>query len=293
MRRAVRRRRPGRDPGPVEAAGAAGQAHEIPGVPYHKQQTNFWCGPASLEMVFDYWGEDISQIEIAKVSNANPAYGVYASELARAAHFSDMSTSVQDPLLSGYTGRSLGYAAATASWEQGSSLYETRYSDLKNIVASNYPVLVLTDYDEGLDSGHFRVVKGYDDRLGTFTVNDPWYSPQPYAGADVKFEQSFFVDRLWTYSDRWGLVTAPWTVAVRKPAYVSQGQEFTVTTQVNYPGIAPLDGEYAVASPMADGRGVFRGVPGDRRRGRSAGRRHRLYGKRRRSIVDAPGSQLP
>ena len=230
---------------------ASAQAHEIPNVPYHEQQESYWCGPASLEMVFDYWGEDIPQAEIAAVSNASPGYGVYANELARAAHFSSASTAIQNPSLSGYTSRSQGYGMADASWSDGSSMYSYRFSDLKNMVAHDYPVLVLTDYNDGLNSGHFRVVKGYDDRLGTFSVHDPWYSPQPYAGPDVKFEQSFFVDRLWQYSDRWGMVAAPWSVSVSKPAYVSEGQSFTVAAQVTYRGVDPLTGESGVADPIA------------------------------------------
>jgi len=231
--------------------GGAATAHEIKGVPYHQQKTNYWCGPASLEMVFDYWGPDISQTEIAEVADSDPSYGVYTTELARAAQFSDESSAIEDPNLRGYSARKLGYGMSEQSWDESSGLFDRRYSDLKNLVAHDYPVLLLTDYNAGLGSGHFRVVKGYDDRLGTFTVHDPWYTPQPYSGPDIKFDQSFLVDTLWTYSDRWAMVAAPWSVSVSKPPAVSAGQTFSVSAQVSYSGSSPLDGQYTADNPTA------------------------------------------
>jgi hypothetical protein len=231
--------------------GDVATAHEIPNVPYHQQQTSYFCGPACLEMVFDYWGPDVSQTEIASVANASPSYGVYANELARAAHFSQQSTSVQDPGMRGYQERDLGYGMAEASWGDSTRLYSRRYHDLKNLVANDCPVIILTDYDQGLNSGHFRVVKGYDDRVNTFTVDDPWYNPQPYAGPDVKFRQDYLVDTLWQYSERWGMAAAPWSVVVSKPQAAAEGQTFNVSAQVVYQGISPLDDDFAVQNPTA------------------------------------------
>ncbi len=227
----------------VTYPGGAPPAYDIPDVPYHSQETSYWCGPASLEMLFDYWGEDIPQREIADVVNADYYGSAYNIDLVRAAHFSNQSTAIADPWLNGYTDRSLGYGSADAYWENGSSLYASRYSDLKELVSQNYPVLILTYYDSPPSSGHFRVVKGYNDSLGTFTVHDPWYT-DPYQGPDVNFNQSFLVDTLWQYSHRWGMIAAPWDVAVSKPSAVSAGQVFTVTANVFYRGPAPLDGQY-------------------------------------------------
>ena len=73
------------------SSGGAPSEWDISGVPYHEQITDWWCGPASLEMDFDYFGPDIDQGEIAKVADQGQSYGVYNNELARAAQFSSNS----------------------------------------------------------------------------------------------------------------------------------------------------------------------------------------------------------
>jgi len=232
------------------SSGGTPSEWDIAGVPYHEQTTDWWCGPASLEMDFDYFGPDIDQGEIASVADHGQSYGVYNNELARAAQFSSSSTSVQDSSLRGYTARSLGYAMAQTTWEDGSALYSRRYSDLKALVSQNIPVLVLTYYWNPPSSGHFRLVKGYSDARNVFIVHDPWYSGAPH-GPDVNFNQTQFVDTLWTYSHRWGMIATPWQVSVYKPNSIGAGQQFTVRADVTYPGPSPLGGEYPVASANA------------------------------------------
>jgi len=231
-------------------SGGAPAEWDIAGVPYHEQTTDWWCGPAALEMVFDYFGPDIDQGEIAGVADQGRDYGVYSNELARAAQFSSRSASAQDSSLHGYPGRPLGYAMAQASWEDGTSLYSSRYSDLKALLSQNIPVLALTYYWDPPSSGHFRVIKGYSDARNVFIVHDPWYEGAPH-GPDVNFNQAQFVDSLWTYSHRWAMVAIPWQVSVYKPYSVGAGQTFSVRADVTYPGPAPFAGEYPVASADA------------------------------------------
>ncbi|MBU4217653.1 MAG: C39 family peptidase, partial [Actinobacteria bacterium] len=235
---------------PVTRAGGAPAAYDIEGVPYHVQEDGVWCGAACLEMVFDYSGPDISQSEIAGVSNTKSPNGCFNSELFRSAQFSSNSASIQDPGLHGYTARALGYGAAYEYWEDGSSLYDSRYTDLKSLVAQDYPVLILTYYDTPPSTGHFRLVKGYNDSLDEFIVHDPWYTP-PWDGPDQHFNQTFLVDSLWDYSDRWGMIAAPWSVSITKPASVYAGQEFTVEASVSYRGPNPLEGQFPCTGATA------------------------------------------
>ena len=230
--------------------GGAPAAHDIPDVPHHYQETGYWCGPASMQMLFGYWGENVLQSEIASVVNARPSVGCYSNDLLRAGHFSSNSSAYADPYLRGYTPRPLGYGAAEAFWRNGSGLYSRRYSDLKELVSRNYPVLILTYYDSPPSSGHFRVVKGYDDSIGTFIVHDPWYSP-PYQGPNVNFNQSYLVDTLWPYSNRWGMISAPWSVVVEKPLSVTRGQVFSITADIGYRGPSPFGGQFPCAAGSA------------------------------------------
>jgi len=45
-------------------AGDIPEAYLIPNVPYHRQLTDFTCGDASLEMLLNYYGPDVSQFSI-------------------------------------------------------------------------------------------------------------------------------------------------------------------------------------------------------------------------------------
>jgi Peptidase_C39 like family/Family of unknown function (DUF5719) len=250
--------------------GGVAKSHNIENVPYHRQKTSYWCGPASLEMDFDYWGQDVAQSEIAAAANATEEQGCYNGDLLRAAQFSLQSTAAGDPTLRGYSSRSIGYGAEEVKWEDGSPLYPRRYSDLKELISNDIPVVILTYYDTPPSEGHFRLVKGYDDEIGTFIVHDPWYTP-PYAGPDVNFNQSFLVDTLWQYSRRWGMIATPWTVTVDKPSSVTAGQTFNVTASVSYRGPAPMDGQYqcvpqtAIATLQTSGDYELVGSPAEQR----------------------------
>ena len=238
-------------PAPSRSIQAVPAQYNITNVPYHSQQTSWWCGPAALEMLFNYWGPDINQAEIASVADAATSYGVYEDELARASQFSTMSASVQDHSLRGYTARPLGYGLASAMWGSGSARYAYRYSDLKSLISQDYPVLVLTGYMDASDSGHFRILKGYDDTTGAFVFHDPWYQGPGPNGPDQVLSQTFFVDNLWTYSNRWGMIAAPWSVAINKPASVNAGQQFDVSAQVYYRGPVPFNNQYLAKNSYA------------------------------------------
>jgi len=82
-------------------------------VPFHYQNKTYYSGPASLEMVFDFYGDDISQDEIADVARTFPNV-TYTDELTRAGHFSNLSTSMGEEMpqsITGYSLRDFGYIA--------------------------------------------------------------------------------------------------------------------------------------------------------------------------------------
>ena len=236
--------------------------YKIEGVPLYQQIDAKGCGPAALQMIFDYCGEFVDQKEIY---NAARAGGTPLPDMARAAQFSDLSTTVgerwPDNIVTGYTARSIGYAAfyyaSDVEWMQ----------ELKGVVAQGYPVAVLQNFYPDSDDPHYRVVVGYDQLREVFIVNDGWVRefkvPSGYVGStnpmsnpvswDDEFpgmEMSFSDFELaWRCpTDVWGIeglrygavVVVPWEVEVVAPASASPGEEVTVDVTVRYPCPAPF-----------------------------------------------------
>jgi hypothetical protein len=235
----------------------------IDGVPLYQQIDAKGCGAVSLQMVFDYWGEFIDQKEIY---NAARSGGTALPDMARAAQFSSLSTTVgsrwPNSVVTGYTGRDLGYAgffyASTTPW----------LDEMKQILDQGYPVIVLVYWLPGWYSGdHYRVVVGYDDAEGVLLINDGWSREfkmdQDYQGstsqsASVNAWDTDFVPIKWTYEDfldtwtcdttKWGVpgmmyggvFCAPWDVEIAAPSTVVAGEKFQVTATVGYPCIAPF-----------------------------------------------------
>jgi len=187
-------------------------------VPYHHQITSYYCGPASLEMVFDYYGPDISQLEIADAAMTSHEG---TGGMVRPAHFSNLSTSRGDEMpgnVTGYTARKLGYAAFYASWP-------FTLDELKSLIDAGYPIIVVTWFSNEKGSTHYRVVVGYNETH--VILHDPWSSIGPM----LNLTNSEFLD-LWFYD---GLFVSPWEVSVSAPQNVQEGETFTVTANVTYP----------------------------------------------------------
>lgn len=198
----------------------------IPSVPHYYQTTNYYCGPASLEMVYDFYGSDIPQLEIADVARADVSYGAYTSDLRRATHFSKLSTSLGNDMsgnITGYTNRLIGYGAFEEHLPNVNSLVD--------LIGDGYPILVLQYYDESHTSGHFRVVIGYvrNGGISQLIVHDPWYS----SGPNVYINYNTFVD-LWTRYSNWSLFICPWEITVSCSSLVEISSTFTVSANVEY-----------------------------------------------------------
>jgi len=54
-------------------------------IPFHYQVKTYYCGPAALKMIFNFYGENVSQFEIVDVGRTVP-YVTYTDELRRATH---------------------------------------------------------------------------------------------------------------------------------------------------------------------------------------------------------------
>ena len=203
-------------------------------VPFHYQIKGYYCGPAALQMVFDYYGANISQYEIADVARTVP-YVTYTDDLRRAAHFSNLSTSMGNELvenITGYTARKLGYAA----FEKGGLTID----DLKSLIDQDFPIILLMRWVPNEPYGHFRVAVGYNETH--IFLHDPWNNIKwggEYGGPNLPMNYTFF-DEMWDYSGHWSLFVSPWKIKINTPHSVYVSQSFTVTANITYVCPAPF-----------------------------------------------------
>ena len=212
-------------------------------VPFHYQSKNYYCGPAALEMVFDYYGKDIPQTEIADVARTIRST-TFSDELRRATHFSNLSTSLGDEMpgnITGYPTRKVGYAA----FEH----WGLTIDDLKTLINNGEPVIVLMWYDHKDGMTHYRVVVGYNETH--MIMNDPWNKDiwgGTYGGANTSMTCDIFL-ALWEYSSNWGLWVHPWVIELQMPSIVGSGDDFEVIANITYRCSAPFDiSDYPAAS---------------------------------------------
>lgn len=56
--------------------------YRIQGITQHKQMNALMCGPAALEIIFDFWGPDIDQKAIADAARSS-SKGTYTWDVMR------------------------------------------------------------------------------------------------------------------------------------------------------------------------------------------------------------------
>ena len=248
---------------PVAGADSLPSDVFIGGVPLYQQIDAKGCGAVSLQMVFDYYGEFIDQKEIY---NAARSGGTTLPDMARAAQFSDMSTTVgdrwADSIVTGYTDRDVGYAGFYYASD------EPWLDEMKQILAMGYPVIVLVYWmPEWYSGDHYRVVVGYDDNEQVLLINDGWSREfkmdQDYQGstsqsASDNAGDDDFVPLKWKYEDfldTWtcdttiwgvpgmkygGVFVTPWEVDICAPSTVLPGEKFRVSAKITYPCMEPF-----------------------------------------------------
>lgn len=205
-------------------------------VPFHYQEKDYYCGPAVLQMVFNYYGENISQFQIADVARTigEPIYSTFTDELRRAGHFSNVSTSMGDEIpenITGYTSREIGYSASEA--------HDMNLTTLKSFIDQSKPLILLMWYSSHHVSTHYRVVTGYNETH--VFLHDPWNKPLwggKYGGPNISFNNTEFLD-LWSYYNNWAICISPWIVNISVPMYVKPGTPFQIKSTIAYPQTLP------------------------------------------------------
>jgi predicted double-glycine peptidase len=142
-------------------------------VPFYKQDTDYTCGPASLQMVFSFFGSFKSEGELARNLLTN----------------SDAGTTHQNMIDGAVRNGFFCYV-------NNSSVF----SELKNFISKGLPVIV--DFIEPTDEEpHYAVVTGVSNRK--VILNDP------ANGKGFELNETDFLSR-WhdgsTHSERWMMV---------------------------------------------------------------------------------------
>jgi hypothetical protein len=230
----------------IGSASSLPDTYLIKDVPQHTQINGLSCGPAALETMFDYWGEDIDQKSIADVARSS-SIGTYTWDMVRTGHFSHLSAAngsffPHDAPVAGFSERSLGYA----SFSYSSDTFW--WTELKGLIAANIPVLLLMKYAPNSDSGHYRIIVGYDENKDEVYFIDPWGRDQgrvtnpdgtvTWTMAD--FKNAWNYSKYGTLHPYWGAVMMPWSINLQTTKRTKEGS-ITVTAQIKYPCPKPFD----------------------------------------------------
>ena len=138
-------------------------------VPYFKQQNDYFCGPAVLQMIFSFFGQMIDQKTLAQKIGTTIEHGTHKEKMIKIS-------------------REFGYDV----WYQEKAKIE----DLKNNIDLGLPVII-NNLDTKYDEGHYAVVVGYDDK--NIIVNDPEY------GLEREVPIPLFLKE-WEGRENWALV---------------------------------------------------------------------------------------
>ncbi len=145
---------------------------QVVGVPLI-QQADFYCGPASIAMVLQWAGSDVTQEDIAKLAFNPGAEGTYLADMTGSS-------------------RRLGQLAVEISG----------FDQLLTEVAAGHPVVVFQNLGlAALPVWHYGVVTAYDFEADLIYLN---------SGQRDQMVMPFAVfERTWRRGDFWGLVVLP------------------------------------------------------------------------------------
>ena len=114
-------------------------------LPHHQQKTLHDCGPACLQMIFEYFGKMKTQEELSSRLCAGPDVWVANEDLEKIAKEEGLYTK---------------------------SMTGAMIDDLKRFVDAGVPTII-NYIDPDNKEGHFAVVVDYTDEY--IVLNDPWY----------------------------------------------------------------------------------------------------------------------
>ncbi len=126
-------------------------------IPYHKQKNSYYCGPAALQMVFEYFGRRASQSAIARQAKTNSKIGTTNKNMIRVARQRGFSVCVKN---------------------------DSTFFEISRFFKKGLPIIVKF-IEPSVKVPHFAVVSGLASRH--IILNDPWN------GKNFKLSRSEFL----------------------------------------------------------------------------------------------------
>lgn len=193
-------------------------------VPYHDQQTSYYCGPAAIQMVLEYSnGMYLSQDMLGDEVNVDPIEGVTYTSM------------MDDPF--------------RARMDFRVSSGHSTLAQLKQKITQGYASIMLIWFDQRHESGHYVVAVGYNE-TGVF-INDPWPDnwmlPEGRETGPFAYLSNEELKDLWSKYRQWSMIV-PFTQPLKKSFKVEveiEGlpEEETTTLYLNGDPIKSLSGE--------------------------------------------------
>ncbi|PIR95972.1 MAG: hypothetical protein COT92_03550 [Candidatus Doudnabacteria bacterium CG10_big_fil_rev_8_21_14_0_10_42_18] len=113
-------------------------------IPYHQQKTVYNCGPASLQIVFDYFHVYVAQSDLAKKGHTNKNSGTSHKDMIKLATANNFFCYVNN---------------------------DSQITEITDFLARDLPVII--NYIEPSDNdSHYAVVSGITHT--DIILNDPW-----------------------------------------------------------------------------------------------------------------------
>lgn len=155
-------------------------------IPYFKQDTDYTCGPATLQMAFAYYGNKQSEMDLAKKMKTNSNVGTTHKRMIKVAN------------------------------QNGFYAYVNNNSNFDEIVYFlNRKKPVVTHFIEpSSDAGHYAVITSINDKK-EIVLNDPWN------GKNFTMNKKDFLER---WRDKKGLFIN-WIMVI-SPDKINNGKQY-------------------------------------------------------------------
>ncbi len=201
-------------------------------IPWFEQETPGSCGAAALRTAFGQLGDHLIEGEIRTAAQTTSTTTL-SGDMIRAAHFSNASEEGSGTPIQGYTGKPFGTDSYEIAFYVGTPSGKTAANEfLKQRLLEGKPVILLMSYGSGGSSGHYRVLRGYDDRKGTVIFTDSLGS-HPVSGSQWTVHSDTLYANFWDYSGCWAQIISPWSISLTPAESPTPGGDFQLDALID------------------------------------------------------------